>query len=89
VERRTILSFLLRIQEEHGGVIPVERFMKEALYHPEFGYYTAHIRDVGPRGDFSTSATRGEELGTAIARWIEDRIRELEMDGVGDSKEYP
>jgi SAM-dependent MidA family methyltransferase len=81
VERQALLSFLVGIQEEHGGAIPVERFMKEALYHPEFGYYTAHIRDVGPRGDFSTSATLGEELGTAIARWIEDRIRGLGLDG--------
>lgn len=80
MERQALLSFLVGIQEEHGGAIPVERFMKEALYHPEFGYYTAHIRDVGPRGDFSTSATLGEELGTAIARWIEDRIRVLGLD---------
>jgi len=81
VEHRTLLSFLRGIQEEYGGVIPVERFMREALYHPEFGYYSARIRDVGPQGDFSTSATLGEELGTAIARWIEARVGEFGWDG--------
>jgi SAM-dependent MidA family methyltransferase len=80
VGRPAILPFLQRLQQECGGSIPFERFMQEALYHPEFGYYTANIRDVGSRGDFSTSATLGDELGTAIARWIESRIRELRWD---------
>jgi len=81
VERHRIVSFLHRVQEEHGGAIPVERFMQEALYHPEYGYYTANIRDVGGRGDFSTSATLGTELGAAIARWIEACSKELGWNG--------
>lgn len=51
--------------------------MREALYHPEFGYYTANISTVGRRGDFSTSATLSSVLGAAIANWIERRAREL------------
>lgn len=62
--------FLERLQAEGGGVIPVERYMQEALYHPEFGYYARNIRTVGRRGDFSTSASLGEALGAALARWI-------------------
>jgi SAM-dependent MidA family methyltransferase len=72
-----LLSFLLRVQEECGGAIPFERFMQEALYHPRFGYYSAHIKDVGREGDFSTSATLDEGLGAAIASWIRLRSREL------------
>jgi SAM-dependent MidA family methyltransferase len=64
------LEFLLRLQAECGGVIPVERYMQEALYHPEFGYYARNIRTVGRRGDFATSASLGEALGSGIARWI-------------------
>jgi len=52
--------------------------MQEALYHPQFGYYTAHITDVGARGDFSTAATLDEGLGIAIAAWIKDRSKALQ-----------
>jgi SAM-dependent MidA family methyltransferase len=44
--------------------------MQEALYHPHFGYYSRHIRGVGRRGDFATSATLGRALGHSIARWV-------------------
>jgi len=50
--------------------------MREALYHPTFGYYTAQIADVGREGDFSTSATLDQGLGMAIAAWLLERSRE-------------
>lgn len=65
-----MLDFLRRLQEEYGGAIPVERYMQEALYHPEFGYYARNIRTVGRRGDFATSASLGEALGSSVARWL-------------------
>ena len=52
-----------------GGVVSVERFMREALYHPEHGYYARRVRAVGRTGDFSTSATLGRGLGWAVAAW--------------------
>ena len=65
-------TWLAALFEQNGGAIPFERFMAEALYHPDFGYYTRHIRTVGgSRGDFATSATLSELLGEAIAAWIE------------------
>jgi SAM-dependent MidA family methyltransferase len=76
LESRDILGFLHQVQRECGGVIPFERFMQEALYHPDLGYYSANIRDIGKNGDFSTSATLGEELGKAIALWISKRSKE-------------
>lgn len=64
------LEFLLTLQAECGGAIPIERYIREALYHPEFGYYARNIRGVGRRGDFATSASLGTALGGAIAHWI-------------------
>lgn len=63
------LSFLHALQEECGGAIPFERWMSEALYHREFGYYTAHIRDLGRRGDFTTWPQMHDSLARGIARW--------------------
>ncbi len=65
-----LLAFLLQLQEEHGGAIPVEDYVREALYHPTFGYYSRNIRTVGRRGDFATSVTLGDALARAIARWL-------------------
>ena len=75
-QEETILNFLLGIQQEYGGAIPFQRFMAEALHHPRFGYYGAHIADVGARGDFSTSATLSPRLGSAISSWALARARE-------------
>jgi SAM-dependent MidA family methyltransferase len=66
----SLLDFLHRVQADCGGAIPVDRYMQEALYHPEHGYYARNIRTVGRRGDFSTSASLGEALGSGIARWL-------------------
>lgn len=73
MEDTGVLPLLRRVQDECGGVIPFHRFMREALYHPTLGYYTARIADVGREGDFSTSATLDGGLGMAIAAWIMER----------------
>jgi SAM-dependent MidA family methyltransferase len=64
-------AFLRDLQNELGGSIPFERFMREALYHPTFGYYSARIHTVGRRGDFSTMATLDRSLAEGIGGWIE------------------
>ena len=51
--------------------------MSEALHHPTFGYYGAHVADIGARGDFSTSATLSGRLGQALAAWATARSREM------------
>jgi SAM-dependent MidA family methyltransferase len=63
------LRFLLELQEEMGGAIPFERWMREALYHEKFGYYSAHIRAIGRRGDFTTWPVLHRSLADGIARW--------------------
>ncbi len=72
MSNRDALDFLLALQETAGGIIPFERYMQEALYHPEFGYYSNHIRTIGRRGDFATSVTLGEALGAALAVWVHE-----------------
>jgi SAM-dependent MidA family methyltransferase len=62
-------AFLQELIRSHGGSLPVARFMREALYHPEHGYYGRHIRTVGRGGDFSTTPTLHAALGRGIAAW--------------------
>jgi SAM-dependent MidA family methyltransferase len=65
--------------------LPFERFMRDALYHPQKGYYSRRIRGVGRRGDFSTWATLDDSLARAIAGWIRGRgIRRVIEVGAGD-----
>ena len=52
-----------------SGVLRFDRFMELALYDPEHGYYACNV-SLGPRGDFSTSATLSPLLARAISAWI-------------------
>jgi len=69
---------------------PFSAFMARALFDPERGYYTRQIRTVGPRGDFSTSATLSPAFGKAVATWIktesrlQSNIRHIIEVGAGD-----
>lgn len=70
----TLTDFLTSLSAAHDDAVPFEVFMREALYHPEFGYYSANIETVGRRGDFSTSATLLPDLAKAIAGWIQEEL---------------
>jgi SAM-dependent MidA family methyltransferase len=69
---------------------PFSAFMARALFDPERGYYTRHIRTVGRGGDFSTSATLSPSLGHAIAAWLkaesrlQPQVRHIIEVGAGD-----
>ena len=56
------------VEEMAGGVMPFDRFMELALYHPEHGYYLTPGR-VGPQGDFVTSPTIHPMFGWMVAAW--------------------
>lgn len=64
--------------------------MARALFDPERGYYTSHIRTVGRAGDFSTSATLSPSLGQAVAAWLkaeshlQPHVRHIIEIGAGD-----
>jgi NADH dehydrogenase [ubiquinone] 1 alpha subcomplex assembly factor 7 len=54
-----------------GGPITVDRFMSEALYHPEFGYYMQ--RDpLGAGGDFITAPEISQMFGELIGIFCAD-----------------
>jgi SAM-dependent MidA family methyltransferase len=53
--------------------------MELALYDPNHGYYTRHISDVGPSGDFATALTVGDALVRSIASWARAEARHLEL----------
>lgn len=80
-------GFLERLQDEFGGSIPFDRFMEAALYHPDFGYYTRHIRTVGARGDFSTWPGIDSSLARAVAAWLKrSRRRHVIEVGAGTGR---
>lgn len=64
-------DYLLEALPLPESFLPFEQFMEAALYHPEFGYYCTAIKDIGRRGDFSTSATLDPVLGEVIALWAQ------------------
>ena len=66
---QTPSEFLRGLIARSGGMISVEQFMQEALYHPQFGYYANRVRRIGKEGDFSTSATLHTALPQALAAW--------------------
>ncbi|MBV9657149.1 MAG: SAM-dependent methyltransferase [Verrucomicrobia bacterium] len=68
------------------GTLSVETFMREALYHPRWGYYAGAERQtprVGRTGDFSTAATLHPALGQAVAAWAWAHRREVMHPGSG------
>jgi SAM-dependent MidA family methyltransferase len=72
-------------------IVPLARWMEEALYDPDCGYYTSRITTVGARGDFSTTATITPWLGKALWKWIDeelaghgDAVRDVIEIGAGD-----
>ena len=81
------LAFLLALQESLGGSIPFERWMREALYHEKFGYYTTQIREVGRQGDFTTWPAREDNLAQAIVTWLKGwKCRHLIEVGAGSGQ---
>lgn len=60
-------SLLRRIGE--SGPLGFATFMEQALYHPDFGYYSDPRRRIGRHGDFFTSVSVGPVFATILARW--------------------
>jgi len=81
----TAREYLLAVQDQAGGAIPFHRYMQDALYHPDFGYYAANIREVGRRGDFATWPTLHPSLARAVAAWI-GKARDVIEVGAGNGE---
>ena len=55
-----------------GNWISMAEFMELALYDEKAGYYSRNIKDIGYRGDFSTSATLCDlPARRIVAQWRE------------------
>ncbi len=74
-------AYLRALIASAGGSISVERFMRAALYNPQFGYYARRVGTVGRTGDFSTTATLSPLLGEAVAAWAWRHRREVARRG--------
>jgi SAM-dependent MidA family methyltransferase len=61
------LSAILREQITRQGPMSCERFMREALYCPELGYYEREQSTPGRAGDFATSVSTGPVFGRLLA----------------------
>jgi SAM-dependent MidA family methyltransferase len=74
------LSALIRAEIERTGLIPFERFMDLALYHPKVGYYhcTREKPRTGRHGDFFTSVSVGPLFGRLLARQFLEMWQKLE-----------
>jgi len=83
----TLIDCLRRKAEEYGGFLPFEEYMRACLYHSEFGYYASRVREVGRRGDFSTSTTLHSALGECVEQWATQRqIRDWIEVGAGNGE---
>jgi SAM-dependent MidA family methyltransferase len=64
----SLLGGHLRSRISRDGPLSFADFMAEALYHPEWGYYSAPNRTrVGREGDFITSVSVGSTFGSLLA----------------------
>jgi len=72
---------------EGGGPIPFSRFMEEALYHPELGYYSTG-RPFKARGDFYTGPSLHPIFGWTIARFLVSRDSPRAILEIGPGKGF-
>src|SRR3981081_1360925 len=49
------------------GPVSFDWFMEQALYHPEFGYYSSGQCQIGRRGDYFTNVSVGPLFGRLLA----------------------
>jgi SAM-dependent MidA family methyltransferase len=68
--------------------ITFEHFMREALYHPEYGYYVNSIARPGREGDFITAPEAHPIFGYALARQIAQMAEILGNPGPFTIREY-
>lgn len=61
------LTDLIRRAIRKSGPVTFAWFMEQALYHPEFGYYSSGQCQIGRRGDYFTNVSVGPLFGRLLA----------------------
>ena len=61
------LVALIRGHLLRHGPAPFPWFMEQALYHPEYGYYTSTRLRIGRQGDYYTNVSVGRLYGQLLA----------------------
>jgi SAM-dependent MidA family methyltransferase len=61
------LAAIIRDHLQRYGPIPFPWFMEQALYHPEYGYYTSARLRIGRQGDYYTNVSVGRLYGEILA----------------------
>jgi SAM-dependent MidA family methyltransferase len=61
------LTRCIRAEIEKHGPISFARFMHQALYHPEHGYYSSGRCAIGRKGDYFTNVSVGPLFGEFLA----------------------
>jgi SAM-dependent MidA family methyltransferase len=57
----------IRAKIRRDGPVSFAWFMEQALYHPEFGYYSSGQCQIGRRGDYFTNVSVGPLFGRLLA----------------------
>src|SRR6201985_904721 len=62
----------IRAEIDKHGPISFARFMEQALYHPEFGYYSSGRCQIGRKGDYFTNVSVGPLFGRMLATQFQE-----------------
>lgn len=61
-----------RLAAAPDNKITFAEYMNLVLYHPQYGYYSSGVVEIGSRGDFFTSSSLGKDFGELIASQLWD-----------------
>lgn len=64
--------------EEHGGLLPFDKYIHLALYTPHLGYYQSGNTIFGPQGDFITAPMISPIYSQCLANQCGDILANLE-----------
>ena len=71
------LTSIIREEILRSGPITFQRFMQQALYHPQYGYYRGGRNPFGKAGDYYTAQQLQPVFGILIAARIRALFEEL------------
>ncbi|MDJ0746866.1 MAG: class I SAM-dependent methyltransferase [Xenococcaceae cyanobacterium MO_167.B27] len=71
---KIVLKF---ITESPHSRITFAEYMDLVLYHPEYGYYSSPVVDIGKKGDFFTSVALGKDFGELLAIQLQEMWQKL------------